>query len=121
MIRSLPHRCTVWRPTASPADPVRPAACPQGKPAAYAIGADNVRCRYSARDSAAPRLLLARDTVIDQRDRITAIRHANGDVIDAGPFAVAPAAGHGISGPSGRVRLGYRRATLRRLIALDQE
>ena len=116
MIRSLPHRCTVWRPTASPADPY-------GQPVAatYAIGADNVRCRYSARDSAAPRLLLARDTVIDQRDRITAIRHANGDVIDAGPFAVAPAAGHGISAPSGRVRLGYRRATLRRLIALDQE
>ena len=111
MIRGLTHRCTIWRPTATPAD-----AYGQPTATAYAIGADDVRCRFSAGDAAAPRLLLARGIIVDRRDRITNIRQADGTVIDAGPFALAA-----LSAPTGRVRLGYRRATLHRLVDLDQE
>lgn len=110
-MRGLTHRCTIWRPGATPADPYgQPAA------AAYAIAADNVRCRFSARDSAAPRLLLAAGQSLDRRDRISDIRHGDGAPIDPGPFAVGS-----VAAPTGRVRLGYRRARLRRLVDLDQE
>ena len=106
---ALPHRCTISRPTGTRTDAY-------GQPVAtgYAVAAGDVRCRFSARRADAPSLLLGRETVLDGRDRVSDIRQADGTVIDAGPFAVAS-----VSAPTGRVRLGYRRARLLRLAELE--
>ncbi len=108
-MHALPHRCTISRPSGTQTDAY-------GQPVAtgYAVAAGDVRCRFSARRAEAPRLLVGRETVLDGRDRVSDIRQADGTVIDAGPFAVAS-----VSAPTGRVRLGYRRARLLRLAELE--
>ena len=111
MIRGLPHRCSIWRPTATPPD-----AYGQPAPAAYALGASGVRCRFSAAQPQAPRLLLPPGAVIDPRDRITDVQTPGGATVDAGPFAVQE-----VITPQGRAASGYHRLTLRRLVGLDQE
>ena len=108
-MHALPHRCTISRPTGTRTDAY-------GQPVAtgYAVAAGDVRCRFSARRAEAPRLLVARDTVLDGRDRVSDIRQADGTPIDAGPFAV-----ESVAAPMGRVRVGYRRARLLRLAELE--
>ena len=108
-MHALPHRCTISRPSGTRTDAY-------GQPVAtgYAVAAGDVRCRFSARRAEAPRLLVGRETVLDGRDRVSDIRQADGTAIDAGPFAVAS-----VAAPTGRVRLGYRRARLLRLAELE--
>ena len=108
-MHTLPHRCTISRPTGTRTDAY-------GQPVAtgYAVAAGAVRCRFSARRAEAPGLLVGRETALDGRDRVSDIRQADGTAIDAGPFAVAS-----VSAPAGRVRVGYRRARLLRLAELE--
>ena len=108
-MHALPHRCTISRPSGTRTDAY-------GQPVAtgYAVAAGDVRCRFSARRAEAPRLLVGRETVLDGRDRVSDIRQADGTAIDAGPFGIAS-----VAAPTGRVRLGYRRARLLRLAELE--
>ncbi len=108
-MHALPHRCTISRPSGTRTDAY-------GQPVAtgYAVAAGDVRCRFSARRPEAPSLLVGRETALDGRDRVSDIRQADGTVIDAGPFAV-----ESVSAPTGRVRVGYRRARLLRLAELE--